>query len=201
MSSPTALKVGPERNVTFLSESLGIKLNRGNDGIVRVLSVSPETPGSEIARSGTIEPGDIVREAAGVDIRRPITNIMWGDTIALVKIAPRPITMIVAKELSEVPQSVLEERERTLQEESMSPAAMSARRGESKEEEEEYMIPPSPAIGDESVRDSIAMKYEKDAHASSAAPSSDQDVSQSSADSSSAPLESIPSSTNVNADL
>ena len=116
---------------------------------------------------GRFEAGDIVREAAGVDIRRPITNIMWGDTIALVKIAPRPITMIVAKELSEIPQSVLEERERSAQEESMSPAARSTRRGESKEDEEQYILPPSPAVGDESVRDSIAMKNEKAAQASS----------------------------------
>jgi len=199
MSSPTALKIGPERNVTFLSEALGIKLNRGNDGIVRVLSVSPETPGSQIARSGTIVSGDIVREAAGVDIRRPITNIMWGDTVALIKIAPRPITMVVAKELSEVPLSVLEERERALQEETMSPAAMSARRGESKEEEEEYIIMPSPANGNESVRDSVAMANKKAAHASAGASvSPDHDVSDSS--DASAPLESMPSSTNINVD-
>ena len=110
--TPTALQVGPERTVLFLSESLGIKLNRGADGIVRVLSVTPETPGSPIARDGHIEPGDVVREAAGVDIRRPITNIMWGDTVALVKMAPRPIVLIVAAELSEVPVQVLDERRR-----------------------------------------------------------------------------------------
>lgn len=202
MASPTALKVGPERNVTFLSEALGIKLNRGNDGIVRVLSVSPETASSKIARSGTIEAGDVVREAAGVDIRRPITNIMWGDTIALVKIAPRPITMIVAKELSEVPQSVLEEKERALAEESMSPAAKSARRGEPKEEEEEYMIPPSPAVGDESVRDSIAMANEKASHAGgdAAGAPNQHHVSDTNVDSSSAPVESMPNSTNATVD-
>ena len=196
-SSPTALKVGPERTVTFLSESLGIKLNRGNDGIVRVLSVSPEKPGSEIARSGTIETGDIVREAAGVDIRRPITNIMWGDTIALVKIAPRPITMVVAKELSEIPPSVLEERQRAKEEESMSPAKISTMRGESKEDEEADMIMPSPAIGDESVRDSIAMANKKAAHARGGATDSpDHHVSES--NDVSASLESMPSSSNAN---
>lgn len=198
-SSPTALKVGPERNVTFLSEALGIKLNRGNDGIVRVLSVSPETPSSKIARSGTIEPGDVIREAAGVDIRRPITNIMWGDTIALVKIAPRPITMVVAKELSEVPPSVQEEREKVLMEETTSPAKQSVRRGESKEEEE-YMLPPSPAVGDESVRDSIAMANEKAAHARAGAAAASPDehhVSETTADS---PMEPIPDSTNDTVD-
>lgn len=76
--SPTALRCGPEREVVFISESLGIKLNRGPDGIVRVLSVSKDTPSSPVARKGIIEQGDVIREAAGVDIRRPITNIMWG---------------------------------------------------------------------------------------------------------------------------
>ena len=80
-SSPTSLKCGPEREIVFLSESLGIKLNRGPDGIVRVLFVSPHTAGSPVARDGAIFAGDVVREAAGVDIRRPITNVMWGDTV------------------------------------------------------------------------------------------------------------------------
>mmetsp|Transcript_36776 Transcript_36776/g.89051 ORF Transcript_36776/g.89051 Transcript_36776/m.89051 type:complete len:1626 (-) Transcript_36776:2830-7707(-) len=94
------IKFGEEREVTFLSEALGIKLNRGPDGIVRVIEVSPNVPGSPIAREGTIEVGDVIREAAGVDIRRPITNVMWGDTVALLKMAPRPIVLVVAKEES-----------------------------------------------------------------------------------------------------
>ena len=68
-----------------MSESLGIKLNRGPDGIVRVLSVAPHTAGSPVARDGAIYAGDVVREAAGVDIRRPITNVMWGDTVSFLK--------------------------------------------------------------------------------------------------------------------
>lgn len=84
--SPSALRCGTEREIIFFSESLGIKLNRGPDGIVRVLSVSKETPGSPVARKGDIQAGDVVREAAGVDIRRPITNIMWGDTVALIRL-------------------------------------------------------------------------------------------------------------------
>lgn len=112
-ASPT-LKVGPEHEVIFLSESLGIKLNRGPDGIVRVLSVSEATPSSPVARNGDIAVGDIVREAAGVDIRRPITNIMWGDTVALIKMAPRPISLVVAKELSQVPLAVVEEQRKSL---------------------------------------------------------------------------------------
>jgi len=123
--------------VTFLSESLGIKLNRGADGIVRVFSVSPETAGSPIARHGRIEVGDVIREAAGVDIRRPITNIMWGDTVALIKMAPRPITLVVARELSEVPPSVIEERLKHMpQSSSMSPAKLSVSLGEEKVEEQ-----------------------------------------------------------------
>jgi hypothetical protein len=198
--SASALKVGPERNVTFLSESLGIKINRGGDGIVRVLSVSPETPGLPIARSGTIEAGDIVREAAGVDIRRPITNIMWGDTIALIKIAPRPITLVVAKELSAIPPDVEEERRKSMIDESLSPAKLSMSRGEEKEEEdddvdEKLMIMPSPANGDESVRDSIAMANEKVAHLSAGASSPDQ-VSDT-VDSSMPPSDSMASASNV----
>lgn len=103
------LQCGPEREVLFLSEALGIKLNRGPDGVVRVIEVSPEVPGSPIAREGAISVGDLIREAAGVDLRRPITNIMWGDTVALIKMAPRPIVLVVAEEL-EPPPSIADQR-------------------------------------------------------------------------------------------
>jgi len=109
-----SLVVGDERKVHFFSESLGIKLNRGSDGIVRVLYVAPEKASSPIARKGEIIQGDVVREAAGVDIRRPITNVMWGDTVALIKMAPRPITLVVAEELSDVPIAVQEEQRKVL---------------------------------------------------------------------------------------
>lgn len=133
--TPKGLQVGPERPIIFLSDSLGIKLNRGGDGVVRVMSVVPDTPGSPIIRTGYIEPGDVVREAAGVDIRRPITNIMWGDTVALIKMAPRPITLIVAREVSAVPASVQEERQRIdRRSNSASPAERSISRGETKAE-------------------------------------------------------------------
>uniref|UniRef100_A0A7S3KWS2 PDZ domain-containing protein n=1 Tax=Amphora coffeiformis TaxID=265554 RepID=A0A7S3KWS2_9STRA len=140
-SSPTALRCGPERDIIFLSESLGIKLNRGPDGIVRVLSVAPHTAGSPVARDGAIYAGDVVREAAGVDIRRPITNVMWGDTVALIKMAPRPITLVVAKELSEVPTAVIEEQRRA--QTPTKPASPANYR-------------PSPANGDESVGQRLA---------------------------------------------
>lgn len=132
--TPSSLHVGPERVIMFLSESLGIKLNRGADGIVRVFSVTPNTARSAIVRKGLIEIGDVVREAAGVDIRRPITNIMWSDTIALVKIAPRPITFVVAAELSETPASVQKEQAKMLKAFSLSPAQASVIRGEMKSE-------------------------------------------------------------------
>jgi len=94
---PEALKVGPERIVSFLSKAMGVKLNRGPDGIVRVLSVGQR---SDVSRQGGIYSGDVLREAAGVDLRRPLTNVMWSDTVALLKIAPRPMMIKVAKELS-----------------------------------------------------------------------------------------------------
>jgi tetratricopeptide (TPR) repeat protein len=96
----SSMKCGQEREVRFLSEALGIKLNRGPDGIVRVIDVSPDIPGSVISREGKIFVGDVIREVAGVDLRRPITNIMWGDTVAFIKLAPRPIVLVVAEEFS-----------------------------------------------------------------------------------------------------
>lgn len=97
---PETLKVGPERVVTFLSAAMGVKLNRGPDGIIRVLSVASLDQRPDISRQGDIYPGDILREAAGVDLRRPLTNVMWSDTVALLKIAPRPLVIKVAMELS-----------------------------------------------------------------------------------------------------
>ena len=99
--------------------------------------------------------GDVVREAAGVDIRRPITNIMWGDTVALIRLSPRPIALIVARELSEVPQSVLEQRRLAEEEERASHAATQAMLGEMKMEDDPNYRP-SPASGEEAVADSPA---------------------------------------------
>jgi len=109
IGSPTTLQVGPEREVIYFSESMGVKLNRGPDGVVRVISAAPPSAQSAIAREGDMDVGDVIREAAGVDMRRPITNIMWGDTVALIKLAPRPIKLIVAPEESPLPHSVREE--------------------------------------------------------------------------------------------
>jgi tetratricopeptide (TPR) repeat protein len=141
------LKCGPERNVLFLSEALGIKLNRGPDGIVRVIDVSPEVPGSPIARKGRLEVGDVIREAGGVDIRRPITNIMWGDTVALIKMAPRPIVLVVAKELTEL--SIVDQRRQAAANAVSPTTAQSILRGESKVDHGFY---PSPSSGENSVK-------------------------------------------------
>lgn len=113
---PETLKVGPERVVTFLSTAMGVKLNRGPDGIIRVLSVTPMDQRPDISRQGDIYPGDILREAAGVDLRRPLTNVMWSDTVALLKIAPRPMMIKVAMELSKKLPAVQKEFDMALQE-------------------------------------------------------------------------------------
>lgn len=58
-----------ENDVIFHSTAMGIRLKRGEDGFVRVVSVTEATAGSSIVRDGSIEPDDVVREAAGVNLR------------------------------------------------------------------------------------------------------------------------------------
>lgn len=88
--------------------------------MIRIVSVTEETTSSskepslggdhqQIHRKGSVESGDVVREAAGVDLRRPITKFMWSDTVSLLKISPRPVKMIVAKELSNSPRGFVNE--------------------------------------------------------------------------------------------
>lgn len=136
------LHCGEEREVLFLSEALGIKLNRGPDGVVRVVDVSPDLPGSPIARQGRIEVGDVIREAAGVDLRRPITNIMWGDTVALIKMAPRPIVLVVAEEF--LPVNIADQRKAAAAK-ALSPTSAA-----------EYF--PSNSSGDEGVRELMQLQ-------------------------------------------
>ena len=150
--SPTSLNIplrcGPERSITCISEGLGLKLNRGSDGIVRVLSVTDaDDPSTNILRRGTIQIGDIVREAAGVDIRRPITNVMWGDTVALLRMAPRPITIVVASELSPTPKAVLLEQQRAA-------ASNNEHQGDTQAAVMNItpLTRPSPSSGDDAVR-------------------------------------------------
>mmetsp|Transcript_26113 Transcript_26113/g.52456 ORF Transcript_26113/g.52456 Transcript_26113/m.52456 type:complete len:2142 (+) Transcript_26113:88-6513(+) len=89
--------VGEEENdVIFQSQAMGIRLKRGEDGFVRVVSVTQSALGSSIDRVGAIEPGDTIKEAAGIDLRSPITNSQWGEAVTQIRHAPRPMTFVVA---------------------------------------------------------------------------------------------------------
>lgn len=143
---PTTLKVGQERKIMFLSEAMGVKLNRGPDGIVRVLSVSSPSENNNLRRQGEIFVGDIIREAAGVDLRRPLTNVMWSDTVALLKISPRPMLIIVAQEISEPPVTVRDELKKIQKE-----LLQSSRPGHYHPKRTNNLHPPSFSGGSESV--------------------------------------------------
>jgi len=96
------LHVGPEREVLFHTDSLGIKISRHTDGYVRVLSVTPYRSlrgSTEKVREGEIYEGDVVREVSDVNLRMPIDSAVWKLTVGLIKMAPRPLKFVVAKEL------------------------------------------------------------------------------------------------------
>lgn len=95
-SVPVKVSQAQENDVIFKSTAMGIRLKRGEDGFVRVVSVTEATIGSSIVRDGTIEPDDRVLEAAGIDLRSSITNSQWGDAVAKVRSAPRPMKFVVA---------------------------------------------------------------------------------------------------------
>ena len=163
-SPNSELRIGPERDVLFYSESMGVKLNRGPDGIVRIMSIAPISSGSLVSRKGEIHVGDVVREAAKVDMRRPMTKVMWGDTVTVVKLAPRPVKLVVAKEESPVPQSVSEEMTR-LKGDNVSLTPSKKDKGKkifspSKKGRGRKFFSPSPANGEEPVSQSIASKTE-----------------------------------------
>lgn len=147
------LRVGKDRLVTFGVGSLGIKLNRGCDGFVRVFSTyvsRSDSLGKKASRQGDIFPGDILREVGGVDLRRPLTNIMWGDTVALIRMAPRPIKLIVAKELSSPPPQVMEELGNAAAEE----MKLMLLDGVDKKNFRKLVLP-SPVCGDEAVEEFV----------------------------------------------
>ena len=85
-----------EHDVIFHSSAMGIRLKRGEDGLVRVVSVTESSPGSSIVREGLIEPDDILREAAGADLRSPITNSQWGEVVQIIRNASRPMKFVVS---------------------------------------------------------------------------------------------------------
>jgi len=90
------ISLGTERLVQFYSsdpEDLGIEIEHSHDGYVRIASAAEDG-----MFQGTVHAGDIVCEIAGVNMRRPITEHMWKLTTGLMKVAPRPIEVIVAAE-------------------------------------------------------------------------------------------------------
>lgn len=92
------ITLGTERLVQFYSadpEDLGIEIEHSDDGYVRIASTSEDG-----MFEGTVYEGDIVCEIAGVNMRRPITEHMWKLTTGLMKVAPRPIEVIVAADES-----------------------------------------------------------------------------------------------------
>lgn len=92
------ITLGTERLVQFHSadpEDLGIEIEHSDDGYVRIVSTSDDG-----MFEGTVYKGDIVCEIAGVNMRRPITEHMWKLTTGLMKVAPRPIEVIVAADES-----------------------------------------------------------------------------------------------------
>lgn len=101
---PTAIEsipvihVGNERQVLFYTNSLGVRLNRGTDGYVRIVYVSKD----DVSREGDMFAGDVVREVNDVDLRMPIDMAVWKMTVALMKMAPRPLEIVVAEELIEI---------------------------------------------------------------------------------------------------
>ena len=67
-----------ERRITFFSQALGIKLQRGADGLVRVIEVKPNGPHHH--HEGDVCVGDVLREVRGiVDLRRtPNKHMSFG---------------------------------------------------------------------------------------------------------------------------
>jgi len=89
------------REIVFRSYSLGLRLQRGRDGFVRVCSVAESMiesapSSSSIVRDGRIFPGDFLLAAGGIKLCCPITSNQWGDVVGWIRSAPRPMTFVVA---------------------------------------------------------------------------------------------------------
>eukprot|EP00956_Cyclotella_meneghiniana_P000812 scaffold919_cov74-Cyclotella_meneghiniana.AAC.7 len=97
-------RFGPERIITFRTESLGVKLNRSPvEGIVHILHVTsyqpPEESTMKSPREGDLEVGDAIMEVGGVDLRHQfIGRLEWADMVHFIKYVERPLEMIVAKD-------------------------------------------------------------------------------------------------------
>jgi hypothetical protein len=86
------------REVVFHSSTLGLQLQRGRDGFARILSVTEveSSPSStSIIRDGKIIPGDLIVNACGIKVCRPMTVNQWVDIIGRIKSIPRPMSFVV----------------------------------------------------------------------------------------------------------
>lgn len=88
--------ISGENQVIFRSAALGIRLKRAKDGYVYVVSVTEAIYGSSIVRDGVIMSEDMVLEAAGVNLRKPISNSLWSETVTKIRSTPRPMSFIVS---------------------------------------------------------------------------------------------------------
>ena len=131
---PLSLSLGPERKVYLHSsdpnDHPGLRfVHSPADGRVRVSLDDP--PSSSDADSddhsgggmgrrydgiveGEVRDGDVVREMAGIDARRPISEHMWKLTLGLMRVAPRPIEVVVATERDDDDDEVEEEESRMM---------------------------------------------------------------------------------------
>eukprot|EP00804_Cyclotella_cryptica_P022530 CCRYP_009428-RA/>CCRYP_009428-RA protein AED:0.01 eAED:0.01 QI:248/-1/1/1/-1/1/1/856/983 len=103
-----SIKLGPERILHFHTTDpadLGITLTHTpttlamgiSTGYVRITSLSSD--GGMV--QGDARLNDVVVEAAGVNMRRPISEGMWRLTLGLMEVAPRPLEVVVAAEVDE----------------------------------------------------------------------------------------------------
>ena len=105
-------RFGPEeRRITFHTQSLGVKLHRSpTEGIVHVLHVAPYRPFTrpddcdpprvrEGPDGGYLEPGDVVLEVGGVDLRGKAIGVAeWADMVHFIRQVGRPLEVVVAKD-------------------------------------------------------------------------------------------------------
>ena len=130
MNNRKELQFGPSRLIFFHSadpNDLGLQLvHSPTDGHVRIVPFHtadgengrPSSPNVDgcIGRlgvvDGTVYEGTVVLEASGVNLRHSISEHMWKLTQGLMRVAPRPIEIVVAEEISEaVENESVEERE------------------------------------------------------------------------------------------
>ena len=110
-SSPPQTIRGPPRTITFHTDSLGLKLSRHTDGHVRILSISPFRSADGIpVREGIIHENDLLLSVGDVDLSHPIHDgHVWKLIVGYIKMAPRPLTMVVCTEFVEVSDVTLAE--------------------------------------------------------------------------------------------